>query len=162
MSIREPWDVLSAEKSSHRARPQSRDQSPSPPFPGRQAGDVQVDGCDGVDPLIQALIDRLPKSNELWSLDDRAKWLRTLISVFDLVYKTSEQEQTPSPSCSRTGEPAAQPVIGRWPPNSSATAKDASSLTCDHVFALGIKLPLHSEARGDASVPPCEGSRSDP
>ena len=43
---------------------------------------------------IQALVDRLPKSNEMWPLDDRAKWLRTLISVFDLVYKMSEQEQT--------------------------------------------------------------------
>jgi hypothetical protein len=113
MSIRETWDVAECGKS-HLivSRPQSRDQSQSPPIPGGQAGDVQVNGCEGVDLLIQALIDRLPKPNEMWSLDDRAKWLRTLISVFDLVYKTSEQEQTGVAVVLAKREPAAQPVIG--------------------------------------------------
>jgi hypothetical protein len=94
MSIREPWDVAQCGKS-HLVvpRPESRDQSQSLPLPGRQAGDVQRDACDSVDLLIQALIDRLPKSNSMWSLEDRAKWLRALISAFDLVYDTSDQEQ---------------------------------------------------------------------
>jgi hypothetical protein len=48
----------------------------------------------------------------MWSLDDRAKWLRTLISVFDLVFKTSEQEQTGVAVVLAKREPAAQPVIG--------------------------------------------------
>jgi hypothetical protein len=95
MSFREQWDEAECGKSHLIVpRPQSKDQSQSPPVPCGQADDVQVDGCEGVDLLIQALVDRLPKSNEMWPLDDRAKWLRTLISVFDLVYKMSEQEQT--------------------------------------------------------------------
>ena len=42
------------------------------------------------DLLIQGLLDRLPKPNAIWSLDDRAKWLRTAASIFGLVYKASD------------------------------------------------------------------------
>jgi hypothetical protein len=45
------------------------------------------------DLLIQGLVDRLPKANGIWSLDDRAKWLRTAASVFDLVYKAGDGER---------------------------------------------------------------------
>jgi hypothetical protein len=44
------------------------------------------------DLLIQGLMDRLPKPNGMWPLDDRAKWLRTAASVFDLVYKAGDDE----------------------------------------------------------------------
>jgi hypothetical protein len=39
------------------------------------------------DLLIQGLMERLPKANGVWSLEDRAKWLRTGVSIFDLVYQ---------------------------------------------------------------------------
>ncbi len=39
------------------------------------------------DLLIQGLAERLPEANSVWSLDDRAKWLRTAVSIFDLVYE---------------------------------------------------------------------------
>jgi hypothetical protein len=42
--------------------------------------------------LIQGLVERLPKANGVWPLDDRAKWLRTAVSIFDLVYKADEGE----------------------------------------------------------------------
>jgi hypothetical protein len=45
------------------------------------------------DPLIQGLVDRLPAPDGIWSLDDRAKWLRTAASVFGLVYKTGDEER---------------------------------------------------------------------
>jgi hypothetical protein len=45
------------------------------------------------DLLIQGLLDRLPKPNATWSLDDRAKWLRTAASIFGLVYKSSDGDQ---------------------------------------------------------------------
>jgi hypothetical protein len=45
------------------------------------------------DLLIRGLVERLPKPNVAWSLEDRAKWLRTAASVFDLVYKTEDGEQ---------------------------------------------------------------------
>jgi hypothetical protein len=38
-------------------------------------------------------VDRLPKPNGIWPLDERAKWLRTAASVFDLVYKADDGEQ---------------------------------------------------------------------
>jgi hypothetical protein len=41
-----------------------------------------------IDPLIQALVDRLPRSNSVWSIDDRAKWLKAVAMVFNLIYKT--------------------------------------------------------------------------
>src|SRR5262249_42478932 len=39
------------------------------------------------DPLIQALVGKLPKPNSIWSLEDRAKWLRAAAIIFNLVYK---------------------------------------------------------------------------
>src|SRR5262245_2487888 len=50
------------------------------------------------DPLIQALIDKLPKLNTVWSIDDRAKWLKAAAMAFNLIYKTSEREEQRSPS----------------------------------------------------------------
>jgi hypothetical protein len=44
------------------------------------------------DPLIQGLVDRLPKPDGIWPLDDRAKWLRTAACIFDLVYKAGDGE----------------------------------------------------------------------
>ncbi len=49
------------------------------------------------DPLIQALIDKLPKPNSIWSIDDRAKWLKAAAMAFNLVYRTPQREdQAPS------------------------------------------------------------------
>ena len=39
-------------------------------------------------PLIQALVDRLPKSDSIWSIDERAKWLKAAAMIFNLVYRT--------------------------------------------------------------------------
>jgi hypothetical protein len=50
------------------------------------------------DPLIQALVDKLPKPNAIWSIDDRARWLKAAAMAFNLIYKTSEREEQPSPS----------------------------------------------------------------
>ena len=50
------------------------------------------------DPLIQALVDKLPKPNTIWPIDDRAKWLKAAAMAFNLIYKTGEREEQPSPS----------------------------------------------------------------
>jgi hypothetical protein len=60
---------------------------------GSPANLTEIDGSEIIDPLIQGLMDRLPKRNGIWTLDDRAKWLRTAASIFGLVYKASEDEQ---------------------------------------------------------------------
>jgi hypothetical protein len=44
------------------------------------------------DPLIQALVKKLPRPNSIWSLEDRAKWLRAAAIIFNLVYKPGETD----------------------------------------------------------------------
>jgi hypothetical protein len=44
--------------------------------------------CGQPDPLIQALVDRLPKSDCVWSIDERAKWLKAAAMAFNLIYKS--------------------------------------------------------------------------
>jgi hypothetical protein len=44
------------------------------------------------DPLIQALVDKLPQPNSIWSIDDRAKWLKALAMIFSVVYRTDRDE----------------------------------------------------------------------
>src|SRR4029453_17017802 len=44
------------------------------------------------DPLIQALVQKLPKPNSSWSFEDRAKWLRAAAIIFNLVYKPGEAD----------------------------------------------------------------------
>jgi len=50
------------------------------------------DGCGTNDLLIRGLVNRLPKPDSTWSLDNRAKWLRTAASIFGLVYKAGDSE----------------------------------------------------------------------
>jgi len=44
------------------------------------------------DPLIEGLIDRLPEDDK-WDLQGRRKWLMAALSVFDLMYKDSEDNK---------------------------------------------------------------------
>ena len=44
------------------------------------------------DPLIQALVDKLPASDSIWSIDGRANWLKALAMIFNLVYRTEKGE----------------------------------------------------------------------
>lgn len=45
------------------------------------------------DLLVKGLMDRLPKPNSTWSLDDRTRWLQTAASIFGLIYETDDAEQ---------------------------------------------------------------------
>ena len=44
------------------------------------------------DLLIRGLVERLPHTDDVWPLEDRARWLRTAASIFALVYRTGEGE----------------------------------------------------------------------
>jgi len=50
----------------------------------------EAESSETPDPLIQALVQKLPKPNSVWSLEDRAKWLRAAAIIFNLVYKPGE------------------------------------------------------------------------
>jgi hypothetical protein len=41
-------------------------------------------------------VDKLPKPNSIWSIDDRAKWLKAAAMAFNLVYRTGEGEKSGS------------------------------------------------------------------
>ncbi len=45
-------------------------------------------------PFIRGLLDKLPKPETQWTLDDRAKWLTTAASVFDLMYSSQDPQST--------------------------------------------------------------------
>ena len=57
------------------------------------ASGVKQDNSRPTDLLIEGLVDRLPEPNALWPLADRARWLRTAASIFDLVYKISDEDR---------------------------------------------------------------------
>jgi hypothetical protein len=63
------------------------------------------------DPLIQALVDRLPKADTIWSIDDRGKWLQTAALIFNLVYRTGEGEESGFKQ-----ESQETPSASKWPP----------------------------------------------
>ena len=48
---------------------------------------------DACDPLIQALVGKLPKPNTIWPMGDRAKWLQAAAMAFNLVYKPDEGDE---------------------------------------------------------------------
>ena len=54
--------------------------------------------CEMPDPLIRALVDKLPKPNTIWPIDDRAKWLKAAAMAFNLIYRANEREEQQSPS----------------------------------------------------------------
>ena len=45
-----------------------------------------------IDNLIRGRVDLLPKRDAIWSLDERAKWLRLAAGIFDLGYKAGAGE----------------------------------------------------------------------
>jgi hypothetical protein len=52
-----------------------------------------ADRSEDCDPLIQALVDKLPKANTIWPIGDRAKWLKAAAMAFNLVYKPGEGDE---------------------------------------------------------------------
>jgi hypothetical protein len=46
-----------------------------------------------LDPLIQALVDKLPKPNTIWSINERGQWLKAVAMAFNLVYRSSASEE---------------------------------------------------------------------
>ena len=45
-----------------------------------------------MEPLIRGLIEKLPPADTNWSLADRAKWLNATANIFDLMYKSDEED----------------------------------------------------------------------
>lgn len=43
-----------------------------------------------LDPAIQALMVKLPRSGDSWDISDRERWLTALNAIFDIVYDTDE------------------------------------------------------------------------
>lgn len=56
------------------------------------AGQNEDQSCEKLDPLIQALVDKLPKPGTNWLIEDRAKWLKAAALIFNLLYQSGEGE----------------------------------------------------------------------
>jgi hypothetical protein len=65
---------------------------------GSDGGGGQVD----IDPIIQGLLSRLPKSGDVWPAADRKLWLDLLEGSFKLIYKDKEREVFFHPARRRT------------------------------------------------------------
>ena len=59
--------------------------------PAKQS-ESDAESCATPDPLIQALVDKLPRPNSVWSTGDRAQWLRAAAIIFNLIYKPAEAD----------------------------------------------------------------------
>ena len=46
----------------------------------------------GIDRLIRGLVDLLPKPDTVWPIEDRVKWLRLATGIFDLGYKSTDDQ----------------------------------------------------------------------
>lgn len=79
---------------------------------GSQSVAAEESDSTKTDLLIQGLVDRLPKPNAVWSLEERAKWLRTAASVFGLVYRDKDGEQREIGIVCGKGEPTRLPERG--------------------------------------------------
>jgi len=51
-------------------------------------------GGDDLHPFIKGLLEKLPQPESDWSIQLRAKWLQTAANIFDLMYKTDEQNKS--------------------------------------------------------------------
>jgi hypothetical protein len=68
------------------------DKNESPPKDFNQNSGGNGGGGEGLDPLIQGLISRLPKIGDEWPVSARAKWLRIAANAFDLIYGETTDE----------------------------------------------------------------------
>ena len=76
----------------------------------------------GSDLLIRGLVERLPAIDDVWSLAERVKWLRTAATIFALVYRTGEGEEGEI-GVGLTGTPARSP-------EKSSDAAPAETVDC--------------------------------
>ena len=77
------------------ARTTEPDETPILTLVDTAQGSEAPEACD---PLIQALMDKLPKPHAIWSIDDRGKWLKAAAMAFNLVYRTAEEKPQQSVS----------------------------------------------------------------
>jgi len=68
--------------------PDSRTESTEPPNPNRSGGSG---GGNGKDPLILALIEKLPATGAEWPVEDQALWLQMAAMAFRMAYGAKKQ-----------------------------------------------------------------------
>jgi hypothetical protein len=82
-----------------------RADDPPPPPPPAEEGDKGGKGRSGsgggdlpvIDPIIDGLLKRLPKSGDVWAEDERKLWLSLLEGSFKLIYKGAAPNKIPPP-----------------------------------------------------------------
>ena len=82
----QPRESLQDKLLSVREGPDVRERSGVRETPSVQANPAAFDS------LVRVLVDLLPKPDDVWPLDDRAKWLRLAAGIFDLGYRLGDGE----------------------------------------------------------------------
>ena len=67
------------------------------------AGQSDDPSCEKLDPLIRAVVDKLPKPGTDWPIEDRAKWLKAAALIFNLLYKSGEGDSGLKQKTEKTG-----------------------------------------------------------
>jgi hypothetical protein len=81
-------------------------------LPSPQACDAAEEKRGITDPLIQGLVARIPKPDDIWPLEERVKWFRTAAGIFDLIYKARDGDQREISIVFVEHETINPPVIG--------------------------------------------------
>ena len=112
------------------------------------------------DLLIRGLVNRLPSPDSTWSLDSRAKWLRTAASIFGLVYRADGSERGEISIDLASEQVVAEPKRhrGRLPRRAGAPEIPAA-LSCRGTPQAYRKpeIPLRRRASGAACAAPRAG-----
>ncbi len=104
----------------------------------------------GSDLLIRGLVERLPAIDDVWSLAERVKWLRTAATIFALVYRTGEGEEGEI-GVGLTGTPARSPEAPAAKPDEAALAETVDCGSDKKEEAVPEKISTDFSVLGHAS-----------
>jgi len=65
-----------------------------PPPPAKGGGSGGSGGGEGLDPLIQGFLNKLPEPNSAWGIEGRKKWLQLVLGILDVMYTGAEEGKT--------------------------------------------------------------------
>lgn len=104
----------------------------------------------GSDLLIRGLVERLPAIDEVWSLAERIKWLRTAATIFALVYRTGVGEEGEI-GVALTETATRVPELPLAKPSEGASAETADCVSIKKEEAEPEKAPADFSVLGRAS-----------
>jgi len=91
------YPVIGQERATKESKPGEPIVQPPLPPPQNGNGKGGSDsggGGNGLDPLIQGLLNKLPDTSQPWTLDGRRKWLQLALGILDVMYTGADDEKS--------------------------------------------------------------------